>query len=124
MPSRRSRARRHASCRSSWLDKACWNESAGFGRARRFFYAPSICFSSVSTIALLWLCFGAQLSAYFKRQRNDCNAPNTIIEWGVGDNQNQTAICLRCGVDALVGFNGPPDDVRLRTTCTRAFGED
>lgn len=80
MPSRRSQARRRASCRLSWVDKACWNESAGFGKTRRFFYAPSICFSSVSTIALLWLCFGAQLSAYFKRQGIGCNAAIAVIQ--------------------------------------------
>ena len=74
-------------------------------------------------MALLWLCFGAQLSACFKWQRNDCNAPDTIIEWCYGDNQHQTAICPRCGVDAVVGFNGPHDDVWLRTTHAHAFDE-
>jgi hypothetical protein len=38
-------------------------------------------------MGLFWLCFGAQLSACFKWQRNDCNAPNTIIEWCDGDNR-------------------------------------
>ena len=51
-------------------------------------------------------------------------APSAITEWCDGDNQNQTAICPRCGIDAVVGFNGPPDDVWLRSTRARAFGSD
>lgn len=58
-------------------------------------------------------------------------APSTIIEWCDGDNQNQTAICPRCGVDAVVGFNGPPDDVvedysrtRLRRGLSFSFGPE
>lgn len=50
--------------------------------------------------------------------------PSTISDWCDGDNQDQTAICPRCGVDAVVGFNGPPDQTWLKVTRSRAFGLD
>lgn len=58
----------------------------GLGKPGAFFYDSSIWLSSASTMGLLWLGFGRQLSSCFKRQRNDCNAPNTLIEWRVGEN--------------------------------------
>ncbi len=51
-------------------------------------------------------------------------APRAIKDWCDGDNQDQTALCPKCGIDAVVGFNGPPDDAWLKAARARAFGAD
>ena len=45
--------------------------------------------------------------------------PSSIAEWC--DDQNQTAICPHCSVDAVVGFNGPVDTVWVKAAHERGF---
>ena len=47
--------------------------------------------------------------------------PQIIAEWCDGDDQDQTAICPRCGVDAVVGFDGPVDTAWLKAAHARGF---
>jgi len=49
-------------------------------------------------------------------------APDVISEWCDGDDQDQTAICPYCGVDAVVGFNGPVDAAWVKAAHLRGFG--
>lgn len=49
-------------------------------------------------------------------------SPDTISEWCDGDNDDQTAICPHCGVDAVVGFNGPVDAAWVKAAHERGFG--
>lgn len=76
------------------------------------------CGSSLHRDALL----GSELAACYHCLGSF--APSAIKEWCDGDHQDQTAICPQCGVDAVVGFNGPPDLAWLRATHARAFGLD
>jgi hypothetical protein len=48
-------------------------------------------------------------------------SPKTVVEWCDGEEQDQTAICPHCGVDAVVGFNGPVDDAWMRMAHDRGF---
>lgn len=41
--------------------------------------------------------------------------PSAADEWCDGDDQDQTALCPRCGVDAVVGFSGPVDATWMRS---------
>jgi DNA-directed RNA polymerase subunit RPC12/RpoP len=47
-------------------------------------------------------------------------APRSIVEWC--DEEDMTAICPHCGVDAIVGFDGPVDRTWLEAAHRRAFG--
>ncbi|WP_411850103.1 hypothetical protein ACLB90_14430 [Stenotrophomonas sp. LGBM10] len=47
--------------------------------------------------------------------------PSTINEWCDGDDQDQTALCPTCGVDAVVGFMGPVDVAWLHAAHQRGF---
>ena len=49
-------------------------------------------------------------------------APDAIGDWCDGDEQGQTAICPYCGVDAVVGFNGPIDVAWVKAAHQRGFG--
>ena len=49
-------------------------------------------------------------------------SPATISEWTDGDPIGQTAICPNCGIDAVVGFNGPVDAAWLTEAHSRGFG--
>lgn len=49
-------------------------------------------------------------------------APGAVEAWCDGDEQDQTALCPRCGVDAVVGFMGPVDAAWLRTAHQIGFG--
>lgn len=48
--------------------------------------------------------------------------PSAVEEWCDGEDQGQTALCPRCGVDAVVGFKGPTDATWLRTAHQIGFG--
>jgi hypothetical protein len=48
-------------------------------------------------------------------------SPDTISEWCDGDNDHQTAICPQCGVDAVVGFDGPVDAAWVKAAHKRGF---
>lgn len=48
--------------------------------------------------------------------------PASITEWCDGDNQDQTALCPHCGVDAVVGFDGPVDAAWVNEAHRRGFG--
>lgn len=61
-----------------------------------------------SDIAACYYCFGEY-------------PPSAIDEWCDGGNQDQTAICPRCGVDAVVGFNGPVDTTWLQAAHAQGF---
>lgn len=47
-------------------------------------------------------------------------SPDTISEWL--DDEDQTAICPYCSVDAVVGFNGPVDAAWVAAAHRRGFG--
>ena len=36
-------------------------------------------------------------------------APSAVNKWTDGEHLDQTALCPHCGVDAVVGFDGPVD---------------
>jgi hypothetical protein len=48
-------------------------------------------------------------------------SPRTIKEWCDGDAQDQTAICPHCGVDSVVGFDGPVDKAWVKMAHDRGF---
>jgi len=47
--------------------------------------------------------------------------PDAISDWCDGDRQDQTAICPRCGVDAVVGFDGAVDAAWLKAAHEAGF---
>jgi len=61
-----------------------------------------------SDVAVCYYCFGEF-------------PPDTIVEWCDGDDQDQTALCPRCGVDAVVGFDGPVDAAWVKMAHERGF---
>lgn len=48
--------------------------------------------------------------------------PDSISNWCDGENQDQTAICPHCGVDAVVGFDGPVDVAWVKAAHDQGFG--
>ena len=48
-------------------------------------------------------------------------SPNKIIEWIDGEPLGVTALCPLCGVDAVVGFNGPIDALWLSEEHRKRF---
>lgn len=63
-----------------------------------------------SEVAVCFYCFN-QFSA------------DRIIKWCDGEDSLQTAICPCCGVDAVVGFNGPIDLDWVKRRHEKSFGE-
>ena len=59
-----------------------------------------------SEVAVCYYCFGEY-------------PPSSIAEWC---DQDQTAICPHCGVDAVVGFNGTIDAAWVKAAHDRGFG--
>jgi hypothetical protein len=49
--------------------------------------------------------------------------PSAITDWTDGDPVGQTALCPECGVDAVVGFNGPVDAAWIMQAHKLGFGE-
>lgn len=48
--------------------------------------------------------------------------PSAVSEWCDGDEPGQTAICPCCGVDAVVGFDGPVDAAWVQAAHKKGFG--
>ena len=50
--------------------------------------------------------------------------PSSVTEWCDENDQGigQTALCPHCGVDTVVGFNGPVDREWLQQAHKRGFG--
>lgn len=48
-------------------------------------------------------------------------SPDTVQEWTDGEHIGQTALCPHCGVDAVVGFNGPVDAAWVTEAHNRGF---
>ena len=49
-------------------------------------------------------------------------SPASITDWTDGEPIGQTALCPRCGIDAVVGFNGSVDVAWLAEAHARGFG--
>ena len=49
-------------------------------------------------------------------------SPSEVVEWCDGEDSLQTAICPKCNVDSVVGFNGPVDTVWVEARHKRSFG--
>jgi hypothetical protein len=49
-------------------------------------------------------------------------SPATVVEWTDGEPVGQTALCPHCGIDAVVGFNGPVDAIWIKEAHGRGFG--
>lgn len=49
-------------------------------------------------------------------------APSFVTKWCDGDDQDQAAICPHCGVDAVVGFDGPIDTAWIKAAHEHGFG--
>ena len=47
--------------------------------------------------------------------------PGAVQEWTDGEPIGHTALCPYCGVDAVVGFNGPVDAVWVTEAHNRGF---
>ena len=49
-------------------------------------------------------------------------SPSAVTEWTDGEPLGQTALCPHCGIDAVVGFNGPVDAAWIAEAHARGFG--
>jgi hypothetical protein len=47
--------------------------------------------------------------------------PHSVQEWTDGEPVGQTALCPHCGIDAVVGFNGPIDAAWVTEAYKRGF---
>ena len=47
--------------------------------------------------------------------------PHAVREWTDGEPVGQTALCPHCGIDAVVGFDGPVDAAWVTEAHNRGF---